>query len=542
MNFLQRAVSALTERRNLNNPAIPLAQGWQYLTGGHGSDAGEVVNDSSTLQLSSAWACCRLISEAIGSLNLRLLEVTPDGKQEAVDEPLFDLLSLAPNSEMSSIQLWEQIGLSLATRGNSYTQIIRDQTGVKELWPLHPHQVEPQRQDGNLVYRVNVAHDGETPQYRVLDKADVLHCRLMSYGGLTGISPVDANRLAIGLGIGLMRHASSFIRNYSTPPLAVINTSPLPFSPEGRTQMRSDWETLMGGHGNRHRIAILDNDMKIQQLAFTPEAAQHIQSRQMSVEDVCSIWKVPSSLISQTHAATHSNLEQQLTNLLTLCLTPYLSRIEKEIQIKCLPKNSRMRRFVVEFDTAAYLRGSLADQTAFYQAGIQNGWFSPSDVRHKLGENKVPAEAGLEVYRTPVNYMSAALLVNQQAPESEPMPEPVVDGNKAAPELTDRMALKQYGPAYNSLMVDAVRRVIAGEKVTRVWGPLLESIQDAVGGTLDVLPDQTRLVDHLKRIESRAATWDASNVESIAVDELKKALKTFVFGIHEDAARKALGE
>jgi HK97 family phage portal protein len=552
-NFLTRLTRAFNRRDNSNtsttalerrsnpleNPAVPLTAGWQYVMGsGHHSEAGEVINDQTALQNSVAWACCRLIAESISSLPLRLLEVTDAGKQAAVDEPLFGILQVSPNDEMSSVQLLEQIALCLTTRGNSYTQILRNSKGeVTELWPLNPHQVTPLRnQQGNLVYRVNVAPDGATAEYRVLDKMEVLHCRLLGYTGLTGMSPVDAQRQALGLGIGQVKNAARFFRNFSTPSLVLINKDPLPMSPVDKTRAREDWETLTSG-ANGHRVGIIDNNFEIQQLSLTAEQSQFIQSRQMSTEDICSIWKVPSNLISQTHAATHSNLEQQLTNLLTLCLTPYLVRIEREIQIKLLPKNSRMRRYTVEFDTSMYLRGDLASQTAFYLAGVNGGWFSPADVRHKLGENIVPVEAGLNVYRTPVNYMSSALLVNQQAPEMNPQPEPIEDepGNV-------RAALSNYGAAYSGIMRDAIRRTINGEPAVRAFGPILESIQDSVSTTVDVQPDATKLVDYLTKLEARAAKWNEADVESIAADEVRKAVRCFVFAAHDAAARKVIDE
>ena len=95
--------------------------------------------------------------------------------------------------------------------------------------------------------------------------------------------------------------------------------------------------------------------------------------------------------------------------------------------------------------------------------------------------------------------------------------------------------------AFSRLMVDAVRRVTSGEPSTRALGALLESIQDSVSTTVGVEPDSTRLVDYLTRLESRAAKWTAdSDVETIASDEMRRALKAFVFGAHEDRAKVVL--
>ena len=208
MKFRRRAFGALEKRSPLDNPAVPLAGGWQYLMDeGRFSDAGEIVNDRTALMNATVFSCVRTIAESISALPLRLLKVNSAGRTAATDEDLYDLLALAPNDEMSAVNYWEAVITSLALRGNSYSQIQRNAAGdVVALWPLNPHQVTPLRnQAGQLVYRVNVAPDGETADYVVLDKADCLHVRLFGFTGLTGISVIDMQRQAIGLAIGQVK-------------------------------------------------------------------------------------------------------------------------------------------------------------------------------------------------------------------------------------------------------------------------------------------------------------------------------------------------
>jgi HK97 family phage portal protein len=546
MNLLRRAFGALEKRNVLDNPGVPLASpgAWQYLLDdSRFSDAGEIVNDHTALMNATVFSCVRVIAESISALPLRLLKVTSAGRSVATDEDLYDLLALAPNDEMSAVNFWEAICTSLALRGNSYSQIQRNITGdVVALWPLNPHQVTPLRDmQGNLVYRVNVAQDGEPAEYKVLDKADVLHVRLFGFTGLTGISVIDMQRQAIGLAIGQNRHAARLFKNSSVPALALINKSPLAMSPVDKVKAREDWETLQTG-ASQHRIAILDADFDIKQLGLTNEQSQFLQSRQLSIEEIAGIFKVPSHLIGVSTRITNSNMEQQNISYLTNCLVPYLTRIEREVQIKLLPKNSRMKKFVVEFDTSSLLRGDSAAQAAWYTAGVNGGWMNPAEVRHQIGLNPAPEEAGLTQWRVPVNYMSSELLIDQQAPETNPMPEPVTDGDDKPVTAQERSALRQYGLSYGRLFVDAVRKTAEGANVSQTFGPLLESIADLTADTAGVEPDTQRMIDHLTKLETRAGKWTADNAETIAPDELRKAVRAFVFGAHEQAAKVVLGE
>ena len=545
MSFITRAFNALkpAEKRSpLDNPAVPLAGGWMYtLDEGRGSDAGEIVNDRTSLQNATVFACVRTIAESISALPLRLLKVTSAGRSVATDEALYDLLALAPNDEMSAVNYWEAVITSLALRGNSYSQIQRTTAGdVVALWPLNPHQVTPMRNTtGQLVYKVNVAADGEQAEYKVLDKSDVLHVRLFGFTGLTGISPIDMQRAVIGLAIGQNRHAARLFKNSAVPSLALLNKSPLGIDPVDKTKIREDFETLAGG-ANTHRLMVLDSDFDIKTLGLTNEQSQFLQSRAMSIEEIAGIFKVPSHLIGVNTRITNSNMEQQNISYLTNCLVPYLTRIEREVQIKLLPKTSRMRRFVVEFDTSSLLRGDSAAQAARYTAGVNGGWLNCAEVRHMTGLNPAPESAGLTQWRVPVNYMSSELLIDQQSPETNPMPEPVTDGDDKPVTAQERSALRQYGLSYGRLFVDAVRKVAGGSNVSQTMGPLLESIADLTADTAGVEPDAQRMVDHLTKLETRAAKWTADNAETIASDELRKAVRAFVFGAHEDAAKVVL--
>lgn len=564
--FIQRAFNALAgrsvpsniERRSnpLENPATSLASGWMWtIDEGRGSDAGEFVNDRTALMEATVFACVRTIAEAISPLPLRLLKVDDTGRSAAIDEPLYHLLATAPNEETSSVTFWETMVTCLALRGNAYAQIQRDGNGQPvALWQLNPHQVTVQRnQAGSLVYRVNVNPEGETPRFAVLDKADILHFRLFGMNGITGISPVDMQRQVIGLGIGQTKHAARLFRNGSVPSLALINKAPQPISPTDKTKMREDWETLQTG-ANTHRVAILDNDFDIKTLGLTAEQSQFLQSRAFTLEQLCGVFKVPSNMVGSQAKATHANLEQQQILFLTQCLVPYLVRIENEIKVKLLPRDSRFRNYVAEWDTSLLLRGDSASQAAWYTAGVQGGWLSPAEVRHLVGFNPAPAEAGLNVYRVPVNYQNAAMLIGQTRPvtqnataspndptaDDEPLALPDADGDPDPAE--ERTALRQYGRAYLPLFTNAVRNVVNGGNLTQTFGPLIESVCELTASQAGTDANLTRLISYLSRLENRAAAWKSETAEQSASEELQRAVRAFVFGSHEDKAERLLLE
>jgi len=178
-------------------------------------------------------------------------------------------------------------------------------------------------------------------------------------------------------------------------------------------------------------------------------------------------------------------------------------------------------------DTSDCTRGDSAAQTAALQAGVTGGWLSPNEARAELGLN--PGGPELDVYRVAVNLMNADLLVDQKAPETNPVPEPVVD--KQEDEPSD--AARSYLPLFR----DAVTRVLAGETATRAFGPCTEALASSKG-----LTDPQVLVNVLQAVEKRSTGFTAENCEQMAEETLTRVYRAVIHAAHEAAARKELGE
>jgi phage portal protein BeeE len=86
----------------LNNPAIPLSSvaDWMWLGGGAETDAAELVNTATALQLSTVFTCVKILAESVSSLPLQLFSKTPTGKILDTAHPLSYLLGQEPNPEM----------------------------------------------------------------------------------------------------------------------------------------------------------------------------------------------------------------------------------------------------------------------------------------------------------------------------------------------------------------------------------------------------------------------------------------------------------
>lgn len=120
-----------------------------------GSTSGKYVNERSAMQMTAVYACVRILSEAVAGLPLHLYRyIKDDGKEKAMDHPLYALLHDEQNPEMTSFVFRETLMTHLLLWGNTYAQIIRNGKGeIIALYPLMPNKMQVDRDDkGQLFY------------------------------------------------------------------------------------------------------------------------------------------------------------------------------------------------------------------------------------------------------------------------------------------------------------------------------------------------------------------------------------------------------
>jgi HK97 family phage portal protein len=419
MKLISLGLSVPEKRGNpLDNPSISLSSidGWGWLfDGGRSTDSGELINDQTALKISTVFTCVRVLSESVASLPVRLLRITPQGRVQELQDPLYNLLAVAPNPETTSFVYWETVAFHLSLTGNSYSEIERAEDGSPvALWPLNPRLTRAIRMpNGDLKYETQ---DGEIGgNRRIIDAANCLHVPLMSLDGIVGLSPIMQAARSLGLAVAAEKFGSRLFANYATPNIAITTTQKI--KPEDKVKMRQDWEALQSG-SNQHRVAVLDQDTKINTLSITPEEGQFLQTRVHQRSDICAIFRVPVHMAGSEQKLSNSNVEQMNLAFITDTLRPILSRIEAEIVKKLLPHEpGKAATLTVQFDISERQRGDTAAQVSLIAAGRQWGVLSANDGLRILG---LPAAGPSEDTRmVPINMQNADRLLDAPAPTEQ---------------------------------------------------------------------------------------------------------------------------
>ena len=120
------------QRTSLENPQTPLSFPAEWLLdifNGGRTDSGIRVSEMTALQVGTVFACVNVISDGVSSLPLNVYERSTVGdrvsKKIASDNPMYDLLHVEPNPEMSSAVLMKTMMVHALLWGNTYSEIQR---------------------------------------------------------------------------------------------------------------------------------------------------------------------------------------------------------------------------------------------------------------------------------------------------------------------------------------------------------------------------------------------------------------------------------
>ena len=372
--------------------------GYSFLFGR--TTSGKPVNERTAMQTTAVYACVRILAEAVASLPLHVYEYRDDGGKKLVhDHPLYYLLHDEPNPEMTSFVFRETLMSHLLIWGNAYAQIIRDGAGrVLGLYPLLPDKMDVQRDDCGNIYYVYSRNSDENPMFKEygdirLKAEEVLHIPGLGFDGLIGYSPIAMAKNAVGMTLACEEYGASFFANGANPGGVLEHPGVL----KDPSKVRESWNSVYRGVSNAHKIAVLEEGMKYQQIGIPPEEAQFLETRKFQINEIARLYRIPPHMVGDLDKSSFSNIEQQSLEFVKYTLDPWVIRWEQSLQ-KSLLLPGEKGKYFIKLNVDGLLRGDYQSRMNGYAVGRQNGWFSANDIREMENMNPIPDEEGGNLY------------------------------------------------------------------------------------------------------------------------------------------------
>jgi HK97 family phage portal protein len=368
-----------------------LSYGGQGLT----TLAGVPIDEWVAEGMPAVYACVHAISETLGQIPFKLYRKTATGRELADDHPLYPVLHVLPNPEMTAYQFRELLTRHLAMWGRAYAFIERDADGaVTALWPIHPLRVKVDRDALNRK-RYTVAMADGVPAIFLFDadRPPILHLHMNSNDGLDGRSPIWINRESLGITKAADDYTGAYFGNGAIP--GFVLTHPGKLTEKAKDNLKRSWFEKFGGAKNRNKMAVFEEGLKLDILSIDNQKSQLKELREEQISAAARIWRVPSFIIENHSKDTSwgSGIAERMIGWINTGLMPYFEQWQQAITRDCLSRKT-WRTHYAKFVTAALERGDLKSQMEAFAIMRQNSLVNADELREMMELNAIAGGAG----------------------------------------------------------------------------------------------------------------------------------------------------
>lgn len=408
----QILVNAVPSGRNEDHLWNPMP-----MTGGGKSSAGVQITQRSVLGYPPLWRAINLISSSVAGLPCDVFRRAKDGgKKVAMRHPLQYLLEKKANNWIHAYTFRRAMTAVAALHGNSFAAIdrVNGQPVGFIMWDSQNTIVKSD--NGRLWYCTYVS--GKPVR---VPAEDMLHIRGLGGDGVMGWPMMDLMRDALGVGMAAQQFGGRFFSQGSN--MSGLLMVPGSFNEEKIRNTMQAWNSMQQGLSQSHKVALLQDGVKFQQLTIPPDSAQFLQTREHEIRaTVSNITGVPPHMLGDSTRTSHNSLESEGQSYLDYTLQPWLQTWEAELEDKCLSdKEKEKDSHIVEFNREALVQMTFNDKIGGIYRQIESGVMTTNEGRARLNMPSIGPDG--DKFWHPANWVEVGKEPAQAAPGAKPMKE-----------------------------------------------------------------------------------------------------------------------
>lgn len=276
------------------------------------------------------YACCVAYARALQTVPHKMQRrVGPREWEDMPDRHPAEVRFEKPNPFMSRGDLIERNIYDLFTSGNAVTTATDSETSRKpktlELWPIAPDRVTPIPDSvdyikaykfgrylptylGNNYYPIaGDPGNGNSERFEV--PRNVVHIQFADPGNpYWGLSPLQVASRVIDIDIAAAVWNFSMLDNRAVA--GGVFTTPEHLETEEHAELKALLKSEIGGSDNVYESLLLSHGMTWQETSRSPVDMDFSQSRDLNMEEICAVMKVPPPILGKSRNVTLANLQQ----------------------------------------------------------------------------------------------------------------------------------------------------------------------------------------------------------------------------------------
>ena len=345
--------------------------------------------DAAAMSEAVYFACCKVLSESVGKLPLKVQQYTPDkGIRVAREHPYYRMLNERPNRYMAASTFWSTMELCRNHYGNAYAWIDTRNTDRPQLWPIDPSAVQVWYDDAkqlrnvpDVYYRVNT-RDG----VQVLGSEEVLHFKSHNtLDGLVGISVREQLASTIQGNAKAQDYINKLYESGMTAKAVLQYTGNLKdANVQALTKgMEAYAKGEMKDKGIENIIPV-PFGMTLTPLNLKLADSQFLEIKQYTALQIASAFGVKPYQVGDYTKSSYASAEAQQLSFLVDTLLYIVKQYEEEIGYKLLSDVEEAAGYHAKFNTAVILRADQQTQINTLSAAVSSFLMTPNEARERL--------------------------------------------------------------------------------------------------------------------------------------------------------------
>lgn len=337
------------------------------------------VSETTVRGLPAAGFCVDLVANAVATMMVEAKVIRAGA--ELVDDDRPSLVA-CPNALIDEFDFWYQVAASTIMAGN-YVALPADfdtAGWARQAVPIHPSAVSLDQSTGFPRYRIG--------DLGTFEWDEVIHvARKRPVGSYWGMGVVEQFRRQWSV---VLHQQSYELNSFATGgiPSAVVQLDVAKVEETVAKQVQDDWIERHGA-GNR-KPAVVPRTMTVTPLSWSPEDAEFIEARQLSIAECAYMMglnpgDIGAVIASGGSTLTYENLNARQLARLVDSYSPLMQRIERTWS-RWLPNGSKVRG-----NPEALQRMSTKERLELRKLGQEIGIETPEESRELEGRPPAPA-------------------------------------------------------------------------------------------------------------------------------------------------------
>lgn len=332
-----------------------------------GGDSKINLTETTAQKLSAVYTCLKIYCESYAQLPKHVYQRDEQGKRIKSDShPVYKAINVSANKYMNSYDFWYTIIYFKYAWGNGIAKIIRERGVATEFHLLEPWNCRPFMSDDGELF---IIHKGDVIPYE-----DVLHLKNHPKNGYWGRSILTENRETFKSALKQEEYGQNAL---GEKPPAILSTDKALTTPQYK-EVKEWWESQSKDEIGKTKV--LGAGFKFSPTMIPPGDAQYLESKNFTIGQIYSIFRIPPTFAQNYERATYKNSEQQDLVFIKHSLMPGIIQAEQEINMKCFAPSNYLAKspYKSKMNVKGLLRGDTAAQALLINTMISKGVFSPN--------------------------------------------------------------------------------------------------------------------------------------------------------------------